>query len=763
MVSVLRRMPTGMLVLSVLICATVSASAQDPAEAQPAAPPAAADGEAAPAPKVTSPLVVEPQTPEELFEATVLMVQLARPEVAKLYLAKFMESDPTDEVLLALREKHGPAVFLKLSNIEELQPQSIELLERNNAAYVKFARDPARLDALLKDLVSGSSSKRTAAQFQMRTSGVEIVPALVSALGNPAYSESQSILVETLALIGPSAVPPLEAAILSPDSKTRQAAMQALGIIRDSKAIPYLLRYAGQTAPSEDKTAASKAIAQIMGTRSISTALSSGVANRLLQHARDHFLGKVDYEVGPDKLVGTWEWDVQRGTVHERRLTKPEKSLHVGLSFAKAAVEVAPGRPDVQTTYLTMLLAQEVAVSGGGQKLKTGPGSVYDLAISLGPDAVSKALGEALNLRQTNAALAALQILAKIGTVQQVRTVGGKQPVLQRALNHSSRRVQFAAVQTILTLDPATRYPGADRIVSILGRALTQAESSQPRGLVLDSNIQRGQTLNGFLQDMGYEPTLVRTGRDGFKAAAMGQEIDVVLVDANIQRWALSETLANFKADPRTMDLPIVIYGSTQNLRNVQIHVQQYRNVIFIEEPTASEDLRNQVSRFLSTQQEAPLSPEERSAKAIAAASLLSHISSGQRLALYNLTTIEPQLLTAVENAQLAAPLLPVVASLPSVAAQTRLAALATDSGAPNDIRLSSVKELTRHVRRFGLLISKEQVTALHQMWADSTSGALSSELSALMGMLLPNETLIGERLKSATFDKAPAPEPANP
>ncbi len=409
--------------MGVIVCATVSARGQDAAEENPTTP-AAVDDTAPPTSKVTSPLVIEPTTPEELFEATLLMVELARPEVAKLYLAKFMEGDPQDELLLALREKHGPSVFLKLSNIEELQPLSLELLKRNNAAFSRFAQDPARLEAILKDLVTGTPAQRIAAQFQIETAGVLVVPALISALGNPAFAESQSVLVEIMAAIKTDAVPPLEAATTSPDSKTRQAAMQALGIIRSTHAIPHLLRFAGQAEPSEDKIAASKAISQILGSRSITTAQSTGVANRLLQHSKDHFLGKIEYLVGPDNLVGIWEWDPQRGTVHERRLSKAQKSLHEGLFFAKAAVDVAPARQDVQTTYVSLLLAQEVAVNGVGQPLKTGPGTVHDLAASLGPDTVSRALGESLANRQTNAALAALQILARIGTVQQVRSVG---------------------------------------------------------------------------------------------------------------------------------------------------------------------------------------------------------------------------------------------------------------------------------------------------------------------------------------------------
>ena len=113
------------LVWGMIGCAAASAWAQDAAadpaaanatEGADAAPPAAADG-ANPKPAVESPLVVEPKTPEAIFEAIVLMVELARLDVARVYLQKFMETDPPDDLLLALREKHGPGIFLKFTNL----------------------------------------------------------------------------------------------------------------------------------------------------------------------------------------------------------------------------------------------------------------------------------------------------------------------------------------------------------------------------------------------------------------------------------------------------------------------------------------------------------------------------------------------------------------------------------------------------------------------------------------------------------------------
>ncbi|MDB5386140.1 MAG: hypothetical protein JWM11_1786 [Planctomycetaceae bacterium] len=750
---VLRHVLAGLLIVCCIGFAPTIVWSQDAAAEK-----AAAEGDETTSTK--SPLVVEPKTPEDLFDAVLLMVDISRNAVAKRYLKKFLTDEPTDELLLKLREKYGPAAFLRLANIKELQPESQTLLVRNNAAFTKYANDPSRLDQFLKDLVSGTPEQQTLARHQMETSGVTVVPALISALGDSKYAKSQTTFVEMLVRIGQPAVAPLQAALLSPDLNTRQAVILALGLIASPDSIPYLLRFAGQPNPTEESEMAKKAIARILRNDSLVRVQLQGVANRLLEIAREYFLDRHDWEIGKDGLVSTWVWQQTINTVQERRLKSDAAGRQEGLFFAQAALEVAPDRQDVQTTYLNLLFAEEVAIGGPSKPLKSGPGSTQDLAASLGADAVVRALSEALELHKSDSALVALRVLGKIGTVQQVKVVSGKQSVLQRALNYPSRRVQFAAAQAIVALDPTSKYPGADRVIAILGRALTQAEATEKLAMVLDSVAERGQTLSGFLNEMGYSPTHRQTGRDGFQTAATAQELDLILLDANIQRWALSETLANLKHDPRTMDVPIVIYGETATERDVRIYLKQYSNVAFIQMPANSDDLRRQISGILALQPEAPLTAEERSTKAIKAAEMLSFLSSGQRQKLYNFTSIENPLITSTENSQLAALLLPVINTLPSIGAQSRIAEIAADPERPNEVRITAARELTSHIRQFGLLIPDQRIALLRAGWEQATDKRVYSELSAVMGILKPNATLVGQRLKKVPSTVAPAPAP---
>ena len=61
-----------------------------------------------------TPLLKEPKTPEEMFGVTLLMVDLARVDLAKQYLEQFLATNPDDEMLLKLRDQHGAGDFLKI-------------------------------------------------------------------------------------------------------------------------------------------------------------------------------------------------------------------------------------------------------------------------------------------------------------------------------------------------------------------------------------------------------------------------------------------------------------------------------------------------------------------------------------------------------------------------------------------------------------------------------------------------------------------------
>jgi CheY-like chemotaxis protein len=508
-----------------------------------------------------SPLPIEPKTPEELFEATLLMVDLARLDFAKSYLAKFLEDQPDESLLLKLRDKYGPAIFVKLSHIKDLRPLSTRLLEMQNRAFNQHAHDPVRIEGLIKDL-SGTPEQRAVALDQLVGAGVIVVPPLLKALNQTAATEQHDRLLETLVRIGRPAIAPLIGALQAPDGELRAAALQALGWIGSKEAVPYLwFSAAAPDEPASVHVAARDALSRLLKSpaSTVDELTTTGVVAELKRTALEHFRHTFPWKPDPDGLVGIWSWNREAETVALSRVNPRTASDIVGLQLARQALALAPTRADIQVLYLSLALAAEVNAVGWENPMPTGPGTAYDLALSAGDEIVARVVREALAQRRLASAVAGLKVLAQIGSSQQWKSVPGQRSEVLEALNYPDRRVQFAAATAIMQLDPTAHFVGADRVVSIFSRALVSSET--PRALVIDASSERGSVMTGFLGDLGYDTLRAPTGREGFQIASERLDIELILVHANVIRWGLSQTLANLRADARTAGIPIAIYG----------------------------------------------------------------------------------------------------------------------------------------------------------------------------------------------------------
>ncbi len=177
-------------------------------------PPAAASSEpakpaAGPATSLEeSPLLVEPKTPAEFFDAAVLTDRLYRPGLTKRYLEKLLQANPSDAALLEIRDKYGPGIFLHLARDPALKPVAGQLVERVTAVLLKQEQDPAFLDSLIDGLQGSPSDRETAIQM-LKNLGPGTVPRILTHLGAPKPNEQPSVLVQALAQMGKPILPVL--------------------------------------------------------------------------------------------------------------------------------------------------------------------------------------------------------------------------------------------------------------------------------------------------------------------------------------------------------------------------------------------------------------------------------------------------------------------------------------------------------------------------------------------------------------------------
>ncbi|HBL43163.1 MAG TPA: hypothetical protein DDZ90_07190, partial [Planctomycetaceae bacterium] len=441
-----------------------------------------------------------------------------------------------------------------------------------------------------------------------------------------------------------------------------------------------------------------------------------------------------------------WVWDSAQQTVVQKELPAQEVGLIEGQRLAKEALEMSPEKQDVQTLYLAMTLALEAYRVGWNTPLPEGPGTAFNLALLSGPKAVSQVLSLAMKQGHTPSALAALKALGQIGSRNLLYEKLDQHSSLIAALNYPDRRVQFAAATTIMQLDPAHTFPGATRVIAILTRALG-GEGKQAAVLV-DSSIPRGQTMAGLFHELGYETQSTQTGMAGFKAATARMDVEFIALEYNIMRWGLSQTIANLRADSRTANIPIIIYGPLRLKNKIEYATRHYPLVQYVVESENTEDIGTQIRPFLNSLKTPELTGELRSEYRSAALYWLSHIASSQRSRIYDLTPAEKPLLPLVADRNLAANALITLGGIPTRTAQADLVTIVTNKTMDSDVKEIAALQLAFHIQKFGLLVDSKNVASIREAYQTATDPKLNTALASVMGTLMPDNKVVGERLQ---------------
>lgn len=727
--------------LAVMLC-----GAMLPAPGVHAQPPAA-EGlplQSAPEP---SPLLKEPQTPTETFDAVVLLVELGRFDLAQIYLRKFVDDQPSDELLQQLRDKYGTGEFLRLTRVAELKESARPLLDRLNAASRKQAEDPAYIDGLIVRL-SGSPLQRETAVRELRNAGVRAVPQMLRKLASTKSSSEQDFLIAALSRMGQPVVPAVVAGLDSSIPAVRDGCIEVLRLLRAEEAIPRLwaLGYLPGV-PAGTREAALRAIASIrLGNVDRIDRLSDSQATQELQQRALRYLTQ-DLEVEENaQTVLSWSWsDAEQSLVADDRPIS-EATFSEAVRSARDAFLLQPERTPVQTVYLMALLSEAVQRAGWNSVLSAESSPAIETAVSAGVEPLLAVLEAALSMPRPDAVWASLQALSPLASKELLRRQEGRASPVVRALNFPDPRVQFAAAMVCLRSDPQLQFSGSTRVAEVLRRALT--DPGMTTALVVDANLEEARQLGMFLNEQGYAPVIARTGREGFRIAAEEAGIAVVIVQANIADWALTQTLANLRADGRTAFLPIIVYGPEDVRATTARLIARTGNALFVGESPAAQSFWDQALPFLQRLKAPPLNDQLRHDFKAIATYWLAELASTTGSQIVNLADAEAAVAPLIQDDELASNVLIVLERTATASAQTQLANFIVTAHLPIDTRVRAAQALVSHIRRFGLLLSSDDVAAMNAAWSTEPDPALRGALAAVVGSFHPNNSLVSERLK---------------
>lgn len=711
-----------------VVCAALAASLWSGADLRAQDDPAAA-------PQAPATLLAdEPQSPQEQFGAILLMLRLDRADLAKGYLVQFLAGEPDDVTLLGLRDTHGTSTFLRLSRIPELLPESQQLMQRLQTAAAGTLDDPAYFDALLNQL-EGDPREREAAITAIRQFGGEAVPGLMSRLGQGDRAGQHDLLLYTLVKLGAPAVPPVLAALESPSERVRALAVEALGWLGSEELVPHLWSAAfGKAEPPIVQQSARRAIARIRHGSPERTDLVTfdGVVDEVRDLALRHFAGEWDWMPDDDGQVAVWSWSTEVGGLVKTMTSPARASAFLAQRLAHQALSMTPERRDVSELFLAASLAEAGFRAGWDQPWPVGPGTAHNLAMFSGAELTAGALGLAVTHRNAAAAVGALKALGQVGHAQLLVDTQERQSPLIAALDYPHDRVQFAAASCVLQIDPIDRFARSHRVVEILARALSDAGGAA--SVVIDPNAQRASSIAALLRAIGYETSIVGTGREGFQTAAERGDVTLAVLHPNTIRWELTQTMANFRADARTAGIPLAIYGPQPLEADLRRLVERTQSSKFIVTGGNSADWQRQLASLVAAVEVPPLTPEQRSQRIAAAAYWLRHIAEGRRSELYDLAAAEEALAAAVQNPEIAADALLALATIPGPSVQQQLAETVTAPAQAIELRELAGWQLSRHMRRFGDLLTSASMNELKTVWQETDDPRVRTALTSVLG-----------------------------
>jgi HEAT repeat protein len=732
-----------------------AAPADDNAPAKAPAGPAAPAAQPTPAPPVEeSPLLTEPKTPAELFNAAVICDQLYRPRLAKQYLQKFLQSNPTDDVLLALRDKYGPALYLRLSHNPDLQPVGAQVATLTTAATRKRNEDTAYLDSLIHNL-SGPPEDRDTALETLNNIGPSIVPRMLQHVAAPQGTESVEVLVQSIVRMGQRVVPVLLGALESPTESVRTAGIQALGYLGARQAVPYLLAPAfDELQPSGIRYAARQALSRILGlpTERGEGPPSFGAAAQLRKVAREALANRLPWPT-TDGLTDVWTWNNDSKLVVDNRLPPAAANVYTALRFAREALALSPEDRESQALLVAADFAWRAETPGESAKLA---GSPNDTALIVGPEVLSDALTLGLKLGNPAVSVGALRALSAVGTRHQLYGAQEPRSPVLAALNDPNPDVQYAAAVVVLQAHPDRRFRGSQRVVEILTRAISGTNS--PFAVVVDANRQRANEMAGLFTQIGFETVTAFTGREGFEIASDRANVVLMAVHVNVIRWPLSQTVSNLRADARTAQIPIVIYGPESERQHVVGILTRYPQVDYVAESSTEAAVDSQVGPFLRRALALAQTPANREQRIADATAWLAEIARSNRTDIFSLDSAANPLMALSNDKATYANAMTALAAIPRGEVQKHFAQLAFTDRFDAAIRIDAARHLAEHIQRYGLLLSRSEVAQLEGALHDASSPELATALAAAVGTLQPNAKRVATRLQAI-----PAPAAAVP
>ena len=506
----------------------------------------------------------EPTTSAGLIEVAQIAEKLKRSSDAKRYLRALLDAQPGADELQNLQTRFGMGIFLAFNANSDLQPEARELLKAVNEASKDYAPSDVRLQELTQQLDSNSDKTTSAIMEILSTEDRAAAPLLAVAPNTPQGRTADQILHRHARVMRRG----LLAAMDTADDVDRQRILRFLSTTGDTQFGRYLYRWRfADDISAEVKTAAQMSIEKLAGgNRPVALndrlpATAEEAVSALCTAARAA-LRESRYQF-PNTTVD--------GVAQTKSAEEQKELVAAAMNLAQDAVTI---RPDDITALSLLLVSQS---SSDPVQLATPDTEFTDKSM----DIRLAALRESLSLQIPQSSIRMLQSVSQDLSSESAEVSTDLLLSVKLAISSPDPRVRLLASQLQLTAGFQTLNNTASK------RNVQAAKDGtlSPEAVVIDANADRLPGLAAMLSDEGLVVATSRSGADGFSAAVQQMHCELILINSHCMRWDLTSTIANIRADIRTRNCPIVVYGPANDLHYVRSLSKRYPGVWFMPEP----------------------------------------------------------------------------------------------------------------------------------------------------------------------------------
>lgn len=418
---------------------------------------------------------------------------IGRFDLAQGFGQRLLDSKPDPLLLLELSEENprGYELLLKVQadsdQLREIAEGILRVIEEGR--YLRRT-DPKIILAEIARL-NTTIRGRIAAQERLKNAGEYAVPFLLSVLEDSSRREEFANIVQTLPMLGRSAIRPLTAALQTPHAAVKAEIIEALGKIGYFEPLPYL-KYALETEESPPlREAALAAIVQID-----SSAQRISAAELFFQLAEKYY-NREDSVAPPSEFsfANLWFWDTERQLLRRVEVAREYFYELMAMRCCEWALKADAGLGKAIGLWLAAYFRAESYGIPMPEYFGDGHASAMTYAVTAGPEYLMQALSRALKNREAYVALQVVEALAVNAGPQALLTRIGVEMPLADALQFEDPRVRYSAAIALGQAGPVEGFAGNELIVPILVEALLKKAEGMDETLAERYSVRAMQTL----------------------------------------------------------------------------------------------------------------------------------------------------------------------------------------------------------------------------------------------------------------------------